>query len=102
MIDIVLETENDRNGRDNHPKVLHAQRCLPQAGCEAQGHRRGTDGVSANGVSGTVMFFDRGTFWVPAVPICQNLSMMRTFFPNPSKLVTFAATPLVLTPFVRN
>ena len=28
--------------------------------------------------------------------------ILRTFLPNLSKIVTFAATPLVLTPFVRN
>ena len=49
------------------------------------------------------MFFDRGTFWVlpltyfyiPKVP-------GRTFLPNLSKFITFAAAPLALTPFVRN
>ena len=73
--------------------------------------------------------FDRGTFGVPicqhlstsvnicqhlstsvnfcqhlstSVNICQHLSIVRTFFPNLSEFITFAATPLVLTPFVRN
>ena len=45
------------------------------------------------------MFLDGGTFWAP---IYQHASILRTFFPNLSKLVAFAATPLVLTPFVRN
>ena len=35
--------------------------------------RRGTDGVSTDGVTANFMFFDRGTFWVP---VCQNLSSL--------------------------
>ena len=51
--------------------------------------RKGANGISANGVTANFMFFDRGTF---RVPICQSLS----------EFVTFAATPLALTPFVRS
>ena len=43
--------------------------------------------------------FLTGTFWVR---ICQNLSKLHTFFPNLSKSITSAATPLVSTPFVRS
>ena len=43
--------------------------------------------------------FDGGTCWVP---IYQHLSIVRTFFPQPDKSMTFAAAPLVLTPFVRS
>ena len=66
-----------------------------------RGSRRGTNGVSTNG--GTAMFmFLTGTFGDQSVKVFQNLSILRTFFPYLSKLVTFAATPLVLTPFVRS
>ena len=66
-------------------------------------NRKGTNGVSTHGVAADIMIFDRGTFWVltltyfylPKVP-------GRTSFPNLSKLITFAAAPLVLTPFVRD
>ena len=54
--------------------------------------RKGTNGVSTNGVTANYMFFDRGTFWV--LPL--------TFFLNLSKSITFPEAPLVLTPFVRN
>ena len=61
-----------------------------------------TNGVGTNGVTANFMCFDRllgysrlPTFIFPKVP-------GRTFFPNQSKCITFAATPLVLTPFVRN
>ena len=52
-----------------------------------------------------LMFFDRGTVWVP---ICQNLSTPVNIcqfgvpFSQSVKFITFAATPLMLTPFVRN
>ena len=61
--------------------------------------RKGTNGVSTNGVTANFMFFDRGTFWVP---VCQNRSIVHNFFPNLSKFVTFAATPLVSTPLFRD
>ena len=49
------------------------------------------------------MFFDRGTFWVfPLAYFDLPKSARASFFPNLSKLITFAAAPLVLTPFVRN
>ena len=58
-----------------------------------------TNGVGTNGVTAS---FLTGICWVP---ICQNLTKLVnlcTLFPNLSKSVTFAATPLVSTPFVRN
>ena len=55
-------------------------------------------------VTANFMLFDRGTFWV--LPLtCFYLSTKvpgHTFFPNRSKIITFAAAPLGLTPFVRN
>ena len=48
------------------------------------------------------MFVDRGTFWVaPLTYFIFPKVLGRTFFPNGSKLMTFAAATLVLTPFVR-
>ena len=53
----------------------------------AHGSRKGTNGVSTNGVTANLMLFDRGTFWVipltyfdlykkcqgvPFSPVCQN------------------------------
>ena len=37
-----------------------------------------------------------------AANICQHLMILRTFFRNLSKFITFAAAQLVLTPLVRN
>ena len=50
------------------------------------------------------MWFDRGTFWVlPLTYFClPKGARTYLFFHNLSKLMTFAAAPLVLTPFVRN
>ena len=65
--------------------------------------QKGTNGVSTNGVTANFMFFDRGTFLgYQSVNICQSLSFLHTIFPNLSKIITSAATPLVLTPFVRS
>ena len=47
-------------------------------------------------------FLTEGLFGYQSVKICQTLSILRTCFPNMSKVITFAAAPLVLTPFVRN
>ena len=68
-----------------------------------RGDRKGTNGVSTRGVTVNVICLTEGlfghsrqpTFILPKVP-------GRTFFPNLSKCITFAAAPLVLTPFVRN
>ena len=49
------------------------------------------------------MCFDRGTFWVfPLAYFYLRRSARAYLFPEPSKLITSAAAPLVLTPFVRN
>ena len=48
-------------------------------------------------------FFDRGTFRVlPLIYLYLPKSARASFFPNLSRFITFAAAPLVLTPFVRN
>ena len=65
--------------------------------------RKGANGVITNGVTVICMFFDRDFLGTPVnlllssqkcqgVPFCLNLST----------LITFAAAPFVLTPFVRN
>ena len=66
--------------------------------------RRGTNGVSTNEVTADFMFFDGGTFWVlPLTYFYLPKSARAYLFPNLSnKSITFAAAPLVLTPFVRN
>ena len=78
-------------------------------------NRSSTDGVTAN-----FMSFDRGTFWgTPVLQISCTLAEGLfgvlpltyfylpkmpgcAFFPNLSTFITFAAAPLVLTPFVCN
>ena len=68
--------------------------------------RRGTNGVSTDGVTANFMLYIYiYTFWV--LPLTYLTIIFpkvpgRTFFPNLSKLITFAAAPLMLTPFVRN
>ena len=48
------------------------------------------------------MFFDKGTCWVLVTYFYIPKSARAYLFPNLTKLITFAAAPLVLTPFVRN
>ena len=49
------------------------------------------------------MFFDRGTFWALPLTYLYLPKSARVYLsPNLSKFITFAAAPLVLTPFVRN
>ena len=65
--------------------------------------RKGANGVSTNGVTANLMFFDRGTFWVLSVTYFYLPKRARAYlFPNLSKLITFAAAPLVLTLVVHN
>ena len=65
--------------------------------------RKGTHGLSTNGVTANSMFFDRGTCLVlPLSYFYLPKSAKAHLFPILSKIITFAAAPLVLTPFVRN
>ena len=71
------------------------------------GFRKGTNGVSTNGVTANFMFFDRGTFWVfPLTYFYHPQSAMAYLFhnlsivPQSDKIITFAAAPLLLTQFV--
>ena len=61
--------------------------------------RKGTNGVSTNGVTAMFMVFDRHLL---GTNLPKSVKHVRTFFPNLTKLINCAATPLVLTPFVRN
>ena len=64
---------------------------------------KGTNGVSTNGVTAFFLFLTRGTFWVlPLSYFYLPKSARAYFFPNLSKIITFAAALLVLTLFVRN
>ena len=62
---------------------------------------RGTNGVSANGVTANLVFFDKGTFCVLPLTYFYHPKSDRAYL-FPSKSITFAASPLMLTPFVRN
>ena len=65
--------------------------------------RKGTNGVSTNGVTAIFKFFDRGTFWVlPLTYLYLPKSARAYLFPQSVKIDTFAAAPVVLTPFVRS
>ena len=62
-----------------------------------------TNGVSTNGVAANFIFFDGRTFCaLPLTYFYLPKSARAYLFPNLSKLVAFAAAPLLLTPFVRN
>ena len=64
-----------------------------------------TDGVSTNGVAASfILFLTEGPFWVLLLAFLFAFPKVpgRTFLHNLSTFVTFAAAPLVLTPFVSN
>ena len=66
--------------------------------------RQGKNGVSTNRVT-AICVFDRGTFWVlPLTYFYLPKSARAYLLPQSveSTFITFAADPLVLTPFVRN
>ena len=88
---------------------MHLLTAPPPAGSTAAASRRtpcdrkGTNGVSTNGVTAIFMFFDRGTFWVLPLPYFYLPKSARAhLFPQSVKIRTSAAASLVLTPFVRN
>ena len=59
--------------------------------------------VSTNWFTANVVFFDRDTFWVfPLTDFYLPKSARTYLFTNPSKVISFAAAPLALTPFVRD
>ena len=98
---------------DRSRRWVHGPGLLAQMQGLAAGFRKGTNGVSTNGATAFVCFFDRGTIWVPicqhlstSVNICQHLStsvnFANCFSPIWQNCITFAATPCVSTPFVRS
>ena len=65
--------------------------------------RKGTNGVGTKEVTADFCFFDSGTFWVlPLTCLYLPKSARAYLFPDVSNILTLAAAPLVLTPFVRN
>ena len=62
--------------------------------------RKGTNGVSTNGVAANFMVFDRGAFLGTPVNLLLYSQKFQgvTFFPNLSKVITFAVAPLVFDP----
>ena len=60
--------------------------------------RKGTDGVSTDGVTANLLFFD-GNFLGTRVNLLLKFPKVpgRIFYPNLSKFITCAAAPLVLT-----
>ena len=61
--------------------------------------RRGTNGVSTNGVDVNLMFFDRGTFWVlPLTYLCLSKSARAYLFPQPVKRHYICSGPISVDP----
>ena len=65
--------------------------------------RKGTNGFSTAGVTAIVMFFLTRTFWALPLTYLHFPKSARAYLsPQSFKMITFAAAPLVLTPFVRD
>ena len=59
----------------------------PPSDATPDGSRKGTNRVGTNGVTANLMFFDRGTFWVPSLTFYLPNVPGYTFSPNRSKLI---------------
>ena len=61
--------------------------------------RKGTNGVSTNGVTANFMFFDRGTFWVlPLTYFYLPKSARAYLFPQSVKIHYFCSGPISVDP----
>ena len=61
--------------------------------------RKGTNGVSTNGVTANLMFFDRGTFWVlPLTYFYIPKSARAYLFPQSVKIDYFCSGPISVDP----
>ena len=79
-------------------RVLNTKSCLVRTR-----FGKGQTGSALMGSLQHFMFFDRGTFWVLLLTYFYLPKSARAYiFPQPVKIITFAAAPLVLTPFVPN
>ena len=79
-------------------RVLNTKSCLVRTR-----FGKGQTGSALMGSLQHFMFFDRGTFWVLLLTYFYLPKSARAYFFSQSvEFITFAAAPLVLTPFVRN
>ena len=71
----------------------------PRAWTTPSIHRKGTNGVSTNGVTANFIFFDRGTFWVlPLTCFYFPRSAMAYLFPQSVKNNYFCSDPISVDP----
>ena len=67
------------------------------------GIRKGTNGVSTNGVTANFMFFDGGTFWVIPLTCLYLPNIARAYlFPESVKSHNCSSVPTSVDPFVCN
>ena len=65
-------------------------------------HRKGTNGISTNGVTANFKFFDRGTFWVlPLAYFYLPKSARAYLFPKSVKNHYFCSSPISVDPICR-
>ena len=65
-------------------------------------HRKGTNGVSTNGVTANVMFVDRGTFWVfPLTYFYIPKSARAYLFPQSVNIPYFCSGSISVDPICR-
>ena len=87
----LLLGRHGRGGRRPRPRA----RRLPQPLRRAEVPREGQMGSALMGSLQISWFLTEVLFGYQSVNICQNLSSLRSLFPNLSKFITFAAAPLV-------
>ena len=107
MIIIYNNSNNDNHNESKHIDDIHTSvshaiiiRPLPK---DAAAFGKGKMGSALMGSLQISCALTEGPFGYCRLPTCFFPKVPgRTFFPNLSKTITFAAAPLVLTPFVRN
>ena len=85
------------------PRVRPCGQAARQPGSQAArqpgSHRKGTNGVSTNGVTANFMFFDRGTFWVLLLIYFHLPQSARAYlFPQSVKINYFSSGPISVGP----
>ena len=91
-----------RAPRRMHGIEVEVQEVGPAPGFPTRGvkvDRKGTNGVSINGVTADFTFFDRGTFWVlPLIYFYIPKSARACLFPQSVKIDYFCSGPISVDP----
>ena len=94
---IIIMIQNDNNNDNDNIAMDQVTDWAWDFGADMArlGTRKGTNGVSTNGVTADFMFFDRGTYWV--LPLTYFYIPKRAsayLFPQSAKINCFRSGPI--------